>query len=183
MSTSRVLFAALTLTACGTLAAAASPITLNLRPGLWQMTTQGQTTGSLPIPPEMLARMPPERRAKFEAAMAASQARASAPRAFEQCITRKSLQRGIEVDEKQSSNHCRPTVLSSTATVMDMSMQCGDPRHSMSGRFHFEAASPESVAGTVDMTIGAGGKPIHMHRVIQGKWMSADCGSVKAAGE
>jgi Protein of unknown function (DUF3617) len=184
MSTSRVLFTALTLTACGALAASASPITLNLRPGLWQMTSQGQMTGAPPVPAELLAQLPPERRAKLQAAMAASQARASAPRVFKQCITRKSLQRGIEVDDKHDANHCRPTVVSSTATVMEMSVQCKDPRVTVSGLFHFETANPETVSGTVNMTMSMGGaKSMHVKRTIEGKWMGADCGDVKAAGE
>ena len=183
MSASRILYTALTLSACGAFAAGASPITLNLRPGLWEMTSQGQVTGTPPIPAEMLAQLPPERRAKLAAAMAASQARASAPHVFKQCITLKSLQRGINVDDKHDATHCRPTVVSSTASVMEMSVQCKNPRETVSGLFHFETANPETVTGTINMTMSmAGGHPMHVKRTIQGKWMGADCGSVKAAG-
>ena len=52
-------------------------------------------------------------------------------------------------------------------------------------QFHRDGATanPETVTGTINMTMSmAGGHPMHVKRTIQGKWMGADCGSVKAAG-
>jgi len=182
MSVSRLVFAGLAFS-CGALAASAAPITLNLRPGLWEMTSTGEATGALPIPQEMLDRLPPDRRAKIEAAIAASRARVSQPRVFKQCITAESLKRGIEANDREVSEGCHPTVVSSTASAMDVRVQCTNPRHSTSGTFHFETSSPEAVSGTVNMTISEGARSMTMKRVIAGKWLGADCGNVKAAGE
>jgi len=59
----------------------ADPVTLNVRPGLWEMMVLGEGSGMPPIPAEALARLTPEQRAKFEAAMAARTA-APASRTF-----------------------------------------------------------------------------------------------------
>ena len=182
MSTSRVLFTALAFSACATLAAQASGISLNVRPGLWEMTTSGQTSRAPPIPAELLARLPPERRAKFEAAMAASMARAGAPRTFRQCVTPENLQRGFDVNDKiKGAGKCTQSVVSSTASVMEVREQCSG-REKVSGTFHFEAASPEAMNGTIDLAMSDGVHTMNVKRVVHAKWLGADCGSVKSAG-
>jgi hypothetical protein len=163
--------------------AQAAPAALNLHPGLWEMTTSGVASGALPIPDDMLARLPPDRRAKMEAAMAASRARAAAPHTFKQCITKDSLQHGLKVDDSKNGQSCRPTVVSSTASVMDMRLECKSPKQTTSGTFHFEAASPKSLAGTITMTIGDGVHTMTVNRIIQGKWLGDDCGGAKSVGQ
>ncbi|MGH6726583.1 MAG: DUF3617 domain-containing protein [Pseudolabrys sp.] len=181
MSASRILLAGLALNCALALTAQAASATLNLRPGLWEMTTSGEASGAPPIPEELLARLPPERRAKLQAAMAASMARAGAPHASKQCITRQSLQRGIKIDDSGERN-CHPTVISSTASVMDMRIECKSAKQAASGTIHFQTAGPEAVNGTVHMAIGNGDHRMAMKRVISGKWLGADCGGVKSAG-
>ncbi len=178
MSTSRVLFAGFALNACAVAAYAAAPITLNLRPGLWEMTSSAQTSGMPPIPQEMLDRMPPDRRAKLEASIAARQAAGAKPHMRKTCVTPKSLQRGLKFDERAESG-CEQTVTSSTGKTMDVQIACRGARQRTTGTMHFIAAGPESVRGTIDMTIGDGTHNMNVKSVIEGKWLAADCGDVK----
>src|SRR5450759_6027344 len=104
MSTSRLLIAGFCVCNILIFPSYAAASGLNLKPGLWEMTWSGQTTGAPPIPADVLAQMPPERRAKFEAAMAANANRTSAPHANKQCITENSLQRGLEVDDNKNES-------------------------------------------------------------------------------
>jgi len=182
MSIARILFTGLALACGATFAAQAAPVMLNIRPGLWEMSTQGEASGTLPVPPELLARMTPERRAKFEAAMAASRARMSKPHTSKQCISEASLKRGIDVDQDKGEHHCRETVLSSSSSVMDLHMECSGGRATTTGTIHFQAASPEAVTGTINMAISDGAHTMTMKRVIEGKWVAADCGDVKSFG-
>ena len=182
MSTSRVLFAGLALSCCAA-AALADPISLHVRPGLWEMTSSGQASGAPPIPPELLARLPPERRAKFEAAMAASMARTAAPRSHRQCVTEENLAHGFNPEKVPAgAGQCTQTVVSSTASVMEVHEECTG-REKVSATFHFEAANPESMNGTIDMVMSDGVHSMNVKRVIQGKWLGADCGNVKSAGD
>ena len=57
------------------LASAADTPQLNVKLGLWEISTHPQVSGQLPITDEQLQRLPPEQRAKFEAAMQAALAR------------------------------------------------------------------------------------------------------------
>ncbi len=159
-------------------AAYAVPITLKLRPGLWEMTSEGQISGAPPIPAEVLARLPPDRRAKMEAALAASRARAAKPHVSRQCITAESLQRGIDLDEKRG-NDCQEKVVSSSSSEMDVQIECKGPRQASSGNVHFATGGPERLSGTINMKVSDGAQNMTMRRVIEGKWIAADCGSVK----
>jgi hypothetical protein len=183
MSTSRVLFTVLALGTGGAFAAQAEPISLNVRPGLWEMTTTGQATGAPPIPADLLASMPPDRRAKFEAAMAATMARSAAAHTYKQCVTAENLAQGFDLNEKSKGMHeCKPVVVSSTASVMEVREECTG-RENVSGTFRFEAASPETMNGTIDMAMSDGVHTMNIKRVIHAKWLGADCGNVKSAGD
>lgn len=182
MSYSRLLFAGLFVSNILIFPGYGAAATLNLKSGLWEMTWTEQTTGGPPVPEEVLARMTPERRATFDAAMAANNAkRASEPRVRKQCITEKSLQRGLNVDENKGGSPCQQTLLSSTASVMDMRQECTG-REKMSGTSHFEAVGPNTLTGTIDMTMTDGVRTTTVKRVMLGKWLSADCGNLKNAG-
>ena len=182
MSYSRLLFAGLCVSNILIFPSYAAAATLNLKPGLWEMTWSGQTSGAPPIPPDVLAQMPPERRAKLEAAMAANANRTSAPHANKQYITEKGLQRGLNVEENKTESSCQRTVVSNTASFMDMRQDCSG-RQKTSGTFHFEAASPETMTGTINMTITDGVRTMTVKRVVNGKWLAADCGNLKRAGD
>jgi len=182
MSYSPLLFAGLCVSNILIFPSYAAAAALNLKPGLWEMTWSGQTTGAPPIPADVLAQMTPERRAKFEAAIAANATRTSTPQARKQCITEKSLQRGLNVDENKSESSCQRTLVSNTASVMDMRQECTG-REKSSGTFHFEAASPETVTGTINMTTTDGVHTMTVKRLVHGKWLGADCGNLKSAGD
>jgi hypothetical protein len=73
-------------------------------------------------------------------------------------------------------------VVSNTASVMDMRQECSG-RQKSSGTFHFEAANPETMTGTINMTITDGVRTMTVKRVVNGKWLAADCGTLKKAGD
>jgi hypothetical protein len=183
MSYSRLLFAGLFVSNILIFPGYAAAATLNLKPGLWEMTWTQQTTGGPPAPEDVLARMTPERRAKFDAAIAANNAtRASEPRVRKQCITEKSLQRGLNVGENKGGGSCQETLVSSTASVMNMRQECTG-QEIMSGTSHFEAIGPEALTGAIDMTMTDGVRTTTVKRVMLGKWLGADCGLLKNAGD
>lgn len=167
------------LCVCGFAAAShAGQVTLNVRPGLWQMSSGGSTHGAPPIPADVLARLTPAQRAKFHAVMAGTMARAGKPHVYKYCVTEKNLHRGFDPAENQHSHDCKPTVLSSTASTMDVREECrGDrPGEHSSGRFHFEAPNPVTMNATLNLTVSDGAHTMRMKRVMHGQWLSAACG-------
>ena len=114
--------------------------------------------------------------------MAANATRVSAPHVSKQCVTEKSLQRGFKPDEDKAGQSCQQTVLSSSATVMDVRQECTG-RDKTSGHFRFEAVNSETINGTIDMTMTDGVHTMAVKRVMHGKWLAADCGNLKKAGD
>ena len=161
-------------------ALAADNTPLKVKPGLWEMTSDSERSGAPPIPPEALARMSPEQRAKFEAAL--QQSMGPKHRVAKHCVTQANIDKGFEKMEHMGGDNCTQTVTSSTSTLRAGSFACTG-REAASGTYRFEARNPESVAANWDVTMSNGGKDMKMKSVMQGKWLGSDCGSVKPNDE
>ena len=157
-------------------ALAADNTPLKVKPGLWEMTSDSEHSGMPPIPPEALAKMSPEQRAKLEAAMKGSMG--PQHRVMKHCVTQEDIDRGFEKMDKMGQGQCTQTVVSSTATVREGRFQCSGSGNS-SGTYRFEARSPESVVANWNMTMSNGANAMTMKNDMQGKWLGADCGDVK----
>jgi hypothetical protein len=53
-------------------------------------------------------------------------------------------------------------------------------REKVKGTFRFEALTPDTMNGTINMVMTDGTHAMTIKRVISGKWLSADCGNVKS---
>jgi hypothetical protein len=171
----------LCLTSCWAIAAQADTIKLNVRSGLWEMTTTGDVSGAPPVPPELLARLPPDRRARMEAAMGAAMSRAKKSHTATHCVTEKDLQRGFEPEKVRGAAQCHQTVVSNSGNAMDVREECSGSEK-VSGHFHFEAVSPEAMNGSIQISVSRGSQTMTIHRVLHAKWLSADCSASKRGG-
>jgi hypothetical protein len=149
-------------------AALADDVTpLNLKPGLWETTTVHERTGMPSIPPETLARMPPEQRARIEA-MSAGKA---APTTRQSCR----IENDLKPFTDDSSQSCKQTILTSTGTKQEVKMECDKG----TGTVTVEAKDSEHVNGLVVMHMASNGRNMDMKITITAKWISSSCGDVK----
>lgn len=160
-----------------TLITAAIAATLDVKPGLWEVTSQGEASGTPPIPPQALAQLSPQQRAQVMAAMSAAMARANQPNVMRSCITRKMLERGWDPNQDRREN-CKQTVTSSTSHSLDAHMECTGEQHA-TGDLHIEAVDRETIRGNFNMAMAGGSNTMTMKRTLQGKWLGSDCGDVK----
>lgn len=178
-----ILALAFGLTLGAVLATRAQAAAFGAEPGLWEVTTSGTAQGVPPIPPEALARLSPEQKAKFLAAMQAMMARQNATQVVKSCLTAEQLQRGPTFASRRDKS-CQETVVKSTATEIEVREVCNENgRQMMTGMLRFQATSPQTIVGTADVTVGDGDRTMSMHRDISGKWLAADCGAVKPGGQ
>src|SRR5450755_632821 len=105
------------------LGAYAADLTLNVKTGLWQSTVSMQTSGQLPIPEADLAKMTPERRQQFEAAMKAAMANAAQPHVVTSCVTAEQLRKGLSFKTEDNPS-CKKTVVSSSSSTWEMHEEC-----------------------------------------------------------
>jgi hypothetical protein len=151
------------------LAARADTTALNVKTGLWEMTVQ--MAGSPPLPKDMLERLPPEQRAKVDAMLEAM----TQPHTTRTCLTKEKLARGpLEPEEKTRS--CKRTVVTNSATALDVKLECPAEGGTASTSLHVEALSPQALKGTSVVTRANGGGTTGS---IQGRWVADDCGDVK----
>jgi Protein of unknown function (DUF3617) len=145
---------------------------LGAKPGLWETAVTYQSSGMPAIPPEALARMPPEQRARIEAAM-------GAPHTAQSCMTGDSFKKPLAYGDNPNSS-CKRTVTASTAGGMDFHVECDNGRVKSSGDGHVQAVSPESIKGETTMnTIVQGGRAMTSKISFTSRWLGPDCGSVK----
>jgi len=167
----------LTLGLSAAVATAAMATTIDVKPGLWEVTSQGETSGMPPIPPQALAHMTPEQRAQV---MAAMQGHMNQPNVSRSCVTQKMIDRGMSFDRNRGGDHCTQTVTGSTSRSLDLKIVCtGEQHQDTHGTMHIEATSRETFSGSFDMVSTDGENRMTMKRTMNGKWLGSDCGDVK----
>jgi hypothetical protein len=159
------------------LGAHAADLRLKVKTGLWQSTVSMQTNGQLPIAEADLAKLTPERRQQFEAAMKAAMANAAQPHVVTSCVTAEQLRRGLSLKTEDNPS-CKRTVVSSSSSTWAMHEECtGTSARTSTIRFH--ATSPEEIDGQLQMTMTRGDRTMTSNGTVHGKWLTSDCGSVK----
>ncbi len=146
----------------------------NMKPGAWEITTTVQLSGSR-IPPEILAKMPPEQRAKTEQA---ERTAALNPKSIvsKECITKEDLDhdRIIKEGEEESESPCPTTIITKSSNKLVLERSCPPPKESVSNIL-LEAPSPESLVGKFDR-IQQGRK---IHSEMKGRWLGASCAGIE----
>jgi hypothetical protein len=159
------------------MARAADVPMLNVKLGLWEITTHPQVNGNLPITDEQLQKLPPEQRAKFEAAMQAAIARGAQPRIFKECMTPEKRSRGFNAGSDQSKN-CQQTLVTNTPSEFELHRDCTSEDGKQSTSVHFRVVSSDHVSGTVNSLISHGSKTMTVNSTMEGQWLGANCGSI-----
>ena len=159
------------------MATSAMAESFNAKPGAWEMSITTLTAGTL-IPPDVLAKMPPEQRAKFEQSM---RARSGKPMTHtsKTCVTQEDLDQNRiikeEEEEKEDGLQCTTKVVSKSSSKLVIDRTCPAPRAS-TAKMAMEAKTLENIVGSIDMTRAESGK---VHVDIKGRWLGASCAEIK----
>jgi Protein of unknown function (DUF3617) len=156
-------------------AAWAADITpLNVKTGQWESTMSGESTGQLPIPQDMLDKMTPEQRAKMEAMLKARGMQGPRTSVYKSCLRKEDLAKpSFGNDETQKS--CKQTIVTSSATKMEIHMDCEMGGGKQTGTFKFEALDSGTVKGTMQMTASNGGRVMNINNNFSAKWVGPAC--------
>jgi hypothetical protein len=152
---------------------------LNVKLGLWEMTTVVNTAGMPPLSPEAMARMTPEQRAQTEERLKSRpngkpNARSTMKR---DCVTKEKLERAAGFVENR--RNCKRTIVASTDTRLAMQIECLEERGRTKGTFQLEAPNPETVAGRLHMTTTGSDRKMEIDSNFKGKWIAESCGDAK----
>jgi hypothetical protein len=155
-------------------------VSLDVKPGLWEIETLGSSSGTPEIPPEALAKLPPEQRAMAQAMLMAIIAQASMPHMMQFCVTPEQVRQGLDLN-RVGGHDCQRNVQSSSPIGFDMQVDCSG-RNGMSGVVHLRVLDRATVAGDVDVHAGVGARSVMIKQDLHGHWLGAACGDVKPFG-
>jgi hypothetical protein len=150
---------------------------LNIKEGLWEMTVTHSMTGMPAIPPDTLAKMPPEQRARVEAAMKQSGMGGPTADVHKECVTKEKLdkQSAFSDDRKE----CTRTVLNSTGSKLEIKVHCEEKQSSTDATLLLEAVSFDNVKGSMRSVTNTAGRTMNMNFTFSSRYLGSACGDVK----
>lgn len=148
-----------------------------IKPGLWQVQSERLVNGQkAPDPSQRMKDMPPEVRARLEAAMKERGVDASmgAGGAMKICLSRESLDQGQWQGQQQ---RCKTDFGTRSASSWKWHSVCTEPASETDGEAIF--ATPESYSVKTSTTMAIKGQTRTSQMTINAKWLGADCGTLK----
>lgn len=146
-----------------------------MKPGLWEMTVKSDSLKAMPkIPPEQLARM--------------RQMGISVPQidnggmVTKVCISKAMAERD-EPPAQQGESGCRTKNFRRSGDSYSLDVICDGPDLKGKGRVTGSNSGNERFASTYDFKGTMRGKATSQHTETSGRWLGADCGSVRPADE
>ena len=169
-------FLALIVFSALTLWAADNITPLNVKEGLWEMTVTHSMSGmpAMPdIPPDVLAKMPPEQRARMEAMMKGG----PSTDVRKECITKEKLAKNSAFSNNRGE--CTRTVVNSTGSKLEVKIHCEEKQASTDGTLVLETVGSDHVKGTMQSATNANGHTMNMNFTFSSKYLGPTCGDVK----
>jgi hypothetical protein len=161
-----------------------------LKPGLWEISSQmqsssGQMEKGMAQMQAQMAAMSPEQRKMMQEMMAkhgvgmGSGMGGPGGMNVKVCMTKDMTERNQM--PAQGRGDCKQTLSPRVGNTMSMSFTCTNPPSSGEGQVTF--ISPEAYSTKMTVKTMMQGKPEQMKMDSSGKWLSADCGSIKPLGK
>ena len=145
---------------------------LNVKAGLWEVTTTGAAGKDVMLSAAVLEKLTPEQRARIEERIRASKSDAVKTKIKKQCLTREQLQRGIPF--RPGGKSCTWTPLTSTSSELEMRGDCVDQGFKAEARLRIEALSPEQAEGSLQFLTN-GENSTATTSTFKAKWIGPQC--------
>jgi Protein of unknown function (DUF3617) len=146
---------------------------LNVKPGLWEITSSSSISGVPPLPKDVLDKLTPEQRAEMEAAFKDEASKGPQVDVDRECVTKDEIDRPFQPADAEDCTH---TLTQSTRTTQEVKLVCSG-EYEGSGVFRVTASTPETISGSLDLQLGEGKDVMRVKSQIKGRWLGPDCGS------
>jgi len=147
---------------------------LNVKVGLWDVTTTATTSGEISIPAGLLEKLTPQQRARVEERTNARTSEASRVTTRKYCLTRERLDQGVTFGEDRRS--CTRSVVASTRNKLEMRIECVRQSQDMKseGTVQVETIDSEKVKGSVRLTV-SGDRAAVSTSTFTARWIGPIC--------
>jgi hypothetical protein len=157
-----VLFASANVTAAG-----------KLKPGLWEMTVKSDAMKNA------MKNVPPEQLEKMKQMGIKMPAMNEDGMVVKICMTKEMTDRDTPPHTGQSDSGCKMGEMNRSGDSYSVDMVCDGPNLKGTGKATGKFSSAESFSSTYDFKGTSHGQPANIHQESSGKWVGADCGTVK----
>ena len=148
---------------------------LDIKPGLWEITLTVRTSGPPPLPPELLAGLSPEERARIETK--AKERAAAGPRTTvkRSCLDDQERQQPFILTFGGEDQGCRQTIVNASRNRQEVRVECGRGLSKGGGTYRIEAIDPENVKVSSDWSATDGSRAMKTSSTATLKWLGEIC--------
>lgn len=144
----------------------------HMKPGLWQMTVKSDMMKSMPkIPPEQIEQM-----RKMGIQVPDFQDGGMTTKV---CISKEMAERNEAPEMNRKEAGCEAKNFQRSGSSYSVDIVCDGPEMKGQGHAKGNYNGNQSFTSTYDFKGTAHGQPVSQHHETAGKWLSANCGSVK----
>ncbi|MET0292336.1 MAG: DUF3617 family protein [Steroidobacteraceae bacterium] len=144
---------------------------LNIRPGVWKITTT-LTLGGAPL---YIEGMPEASKAEY-AKRWAQDAGKTQTDTDDDCITEKDIRTSdIFKDMRDDANACTQKISRQTASAVSGTLECKNPKTVTKTELDYSAQTPTTMTGTIRTTITSPNGTTTMNATMSGRWMAPNC--------
>ena len=143
---------------------------LDVKPGQWESTMTVATNGAPPIPPEALARLTPEQRARLEERTKSLSGRTTVRKT---CVEKEKLAKPLTWGHDDKA--CTYTLGASTGSLQEIHVECNKENRKSSGTIRVEALDSENIKGSVQMILTFGDRTSEINSTFTGKYLGPTC--------
>jgi hypothetical protein len=155
---------------------------LNIKTGLWEVTTTSTADRELPIPAGLLEKLTLEQRTRVEERMKAKPSDTQTGSTRKYCLTLEQLNKGATFGQDEKSCHC--TIHTSSRNSLTMRMECTSQQRANKTPqiLQIDVVGTEQVKGSVGPVSG-GDQPqtsgSTLRSMFTAQWVAPTCGPTK----
>ncbi|MGB9237134.1 MAG: DUF3617 domain-containing protein [Terriglobales bacterium] len=165
--------------------AAEKPNLLNVKEGLWEVTVTHSSNGLPGMPEDMLAKLPPDQRARVEEMMKQKGMSMSGNTVVvKSCVTREKIEKGMAFATENKENNCTHTTVNSTPDHVEIKFHCDDTKKdgkktTIDGTTTVDVVNGDSTRGSSHIITNSDGRSMTMDSTFASKYLGSACGDIK----
>jgi len=145
---------------------------LDVKPGLWEITSTHHISGVPPMPKEWTEKVTPEQRAAMEAAFKKEAEKGPETDTERECISKKEAEQSFDIGDTKD---CTQKVVRTTKTTQEVHLSCNG-EFKGSGVLRVTSPTPQTMTGSLELQLGEGKDAMKVKSELEGRWLGPDCG-------
>jgi len=165
------------------LLAADKPTMLNVKEGLWEVSLTHSSSGMPGMSEDMLAKLPPDQRARVEEMMKQRGVTMSGnTTVVKSCVTREKIEKGMAFASENRGN-CSYNIVNSSPSHVEAKFHCDevqkDSKTVIDGTTTVDVVNGDSTKGASHIVTNSGGHTATMDMSFTSKYLGPSCGDIK----